>query len=1025
MNRPICIIGGGIAGIQCALDLSEAGQNIVILERGDAVGGVTAQLDKTFPTNDCSMCTMAPKLIELSRRPRVEIYTRVHVEDIEFKTDHVIVSITVNPKFVDEKKCISCGRCEHICPVFMTREADPMNTEKKAIARPSPQAVPNTYAIDPAKCLHFQFGHCKKCQEICPTGAINLEHTTVKARIRAAALVMATGARPYDPSPIEPLGYGKIPNIITNLEMEQMMRATGPTRGKILRPSDNTPPKRIAWVQCTGSRTLSPVERPFCSSTCCMSSVKEAFNVVQKCHNIVTDIFFIDLRAHQKGSERYYQQAKERGVNFISCRISELLKTRNDRINVRYREPGGRTTQTTYDLVVLSVGRTPNPMTHLYPELKKALYDEFGFISPKGEEGFRTNLPMVYACGTATSPKSIPHSIIEGSAAAGAIITDLSPKRDTIGPEAPQQMEVKHGRGHGKIGIFLCECGGNTSDSLDLSALVHDLESIEAVRHVEILSFACEKSGISRIKKAAVKKRLNGVVIAACSPLTHETVFKEALSPFVPGWAITMANIRDQLAWVHHGNDMVAHQKAIDQIRIEVVKLLNTRGYSRKPYPVTKKAMVLGGGISGMKCALELARMGIPVTLVERSGELGGNATTVQSTWRNTPLSAFTHKLKTEVESHQFITVLKKARLLEHTGRIGSFTSRIELEDGRHIIVTHGVTIVATGAKELKPQEYLYGLSQNVLTHLDLDRFMMHHHSQTHDISTSTCIAFIQCVGSREPHRPYCSRVCCTHSIKRALQLKEANSELDIVVFYRQLRTYGLKDRLLLEARAKGIKFIHYELEKKPVVKEVLTMDGDGRVGLRLKLSFWDPTLKKYSSIYPDYVILATAIVPYQEEFRELSAIIGIPLDEDGFFKEAHLKLRPVETIRSGVYLAGLCQYPKELDETMSQCYAVISRAYASILSRKHIILESPVATVDVRKCDGCGVCVQPCPFRALKIAEYVSKEEVKKVVEVEEANCTGCGICVATCPKEAMEVAGYEPSTIISQIDAILDAHD
>ena len=1018
----MCIIGGGIAGIQCALDLSEAGVRVVILEKGDAVGGVAAELDKTFPTNDCSMCTLAPKLIELSRRPQVEILTRVEIGSIVEREEGLSISITLNPRYVDEKRCVSCGRCEEVCPIFVTDPSRVLNSGKKAVSKPYPQAIPNSFVIDPASCLFFQYGTCRRCEEVCPRGAIDLDQTRVGTTIGAKAVVVATGARPFDPTPISSLGYGSIPNVITNLEMEQMMRATGPTNGRVVRPSDGESPARIAWVQCAGSRTMVPLKRPFCSSTCCMSSVKEAFNVKEKCHNIVTDIFYLDLRAHQKGSERYYQLAKEAGVNFIRCRVSNLEQAPGDRIAIRYRDERGRVDVATYDLVVLSVGRDPKgPFKTVFPE-SKGLMDEFGFIIPSGEENFRTRLPRIYACGAASAPKSIPHSIVEGSAAAGAILKEVSLIYDTAPQKRPIcQEEYPHPK---RIGVFVCRCGGNISERLDTRGLAAHVSGLKGVGYCQELDFACSEEGIKAIKEAVKDMGLNGVVVAACSPHTHEAIFGEALCPMgIERWSLSMANIRNQNAWVHEAKDPLAFKKAVDQVALEVRKLTSLRPSPLHEYPVTRRALVIGGGMSGMRCALELAALDVPVTLVERSSRLGGHAINIETTWRGTPLNEVAKAMAKEVESHPKIELILNGEVVSHTGKAGSFTSKIVIDGERSVVVTHGVTIVAIGAEEYVPKEYLYSKSSRVLTHLEFDSLLAKDRELEELVGHSGVVAFIQCVGSREPERPYCSRVCCTHTIKRALLLKERNPGLDIYVFYRQLRTFGLKESLLLDARQKGIKFVHFDREKKPIVQEVVTMEGEAPgVETSLKVTYWDSLSKREDSIYPGLLVLATAIVPDEENVRTISRVLGIPLDEDLFLKEAHLKLRPVETIQKGVFLVGLAQYPKEIDETISQCLAVVSRAYASILSQKRLILENPVAKIVLQKCDGCGVCVDPCPYRAIKTVEYVFKGEVKKIVEIEEANCTGCGICVATCPKEAVEIAGFEPDTIMNQIEALLE---
>jgi len=419
--------------------------------------------------------------------------------------------------------------------------------------------------------------------------------------------------------------------------------------------------------------------------------------------------------------------------------------------------------------------------------------------------------------------------------------------------------------------------------------------------------------------------------------------------------------------------------------------------------PINKTALVVGGGLAGMTSALGLADQGFQVHLVERKKQLGGNARKLHTTWRGGLVSNRLEAIIGKVTSHPNISIHFDSIIEKAAGVVGNFTSTLANQE----VIQHGIVVLAIGASPYRPEgEYLYNQNPNVLLSQDMDAEIM---QGTERLQNAQSVAFIQCVGSRIPERPYCNKVCCAHSVENSIKLKTLYPDLDVFILYRDMRTYGERELLYKRARELGVVFIHYRLADLPQVEE-----ADGR----LKVTVVDRVLGRPVSLMVDLLTLATAIIPHHN--APLAELYKVPLNAEGFFMEAHAKIKPVEASTEGIYLAGLCHYPKPIQESVAEALACASRA-TTVLSKDFLLMDSIISTPIDENCDGCAFCVDTCPFQAITLLEYMKEGDIKKTVEVNPIQCKGCGSCMATCPKAGIYVAGFTPEQLEAQVDAAL----
>ena len=879
---------------------------------------------------------------------------------------------------------------------------------RKPVYVPYAQAVPNTPAIDRTKCIHFKTGGCKICVEFCGVDAIDHTMQDEIIELNVGAIVLAPGFEPFDPSKFDSYSYSKYPNVITSMEMERILSASGPTGGHLVRPSDHSEPQKIAWFQCVGSRDLNRCDNSYCSSVCCMYAIKEA--VIAKEHagsDLDCAIFYMDMRTHGKDFERFYDSAREKqGVRFIRSRVHTIEPVNGgDDLSVRYITESGELVSETYNMIVLSVGLQTSPEV-------VELADRLGLEKTKGNfcktdtfNPVATSRKGIYVCGAFQGPKDIPQSVVDASAAAGAAGEILSTARNTETKTKEVVPETNVINERPRVGVFVCRCGINIAGIVDVPSVAEYAKSLPYVEYASDNLYTCSQDTQEAISQIIKQKNLNRVVVAACTPKTHEPLFQETLiNAGLNKYLFEMANIRNQDSWVHKNNPELATQKAKDLVRMAVSKVALLQPLKETELEVNQAAMVIGGGIAGMAAAKNLANQGYATHLIERSAQLGGQALNLYHTPAGEDIQQKLAELIQEVEKNKKITVHLNTMLDHVDGFVGNFTSTLACNGDKQDL-EHGIAILATGASPLKPDEYSYGQDPRILTGLELDRRFI---EKDPDLKKLNTAVFIQCVGSREPQRPYCSRVCCTHSVESAIQLKRLNPDMNVFVLYRDLRTYGEREYLYKEAREEGVIFIRYTLDHKPRVK---IKDG------KLRVAAIDQVIGRQVEIETDLLTLATAIIPNRDD--RLANFFKVPLNDDGFFVERHAKLGPSEFATDGVFLCGLAHYPKPIDESIAQGQAAASRAI-TLLARETVHTSGTIAATDPALCSQCGVCVSVCPYSAPSFVEsgpWTGRAQINPVL------CKGCGLCVASCRSGAIHLKGFDNDQIFSQIFALKEA--
>nr|NJM03481.1 CoB--CoM heterodisulfide reductase iron-sulfur subunit A family protein [Desulfobacula sp.] len=891
------------------------------------------------------------------------------------------------------------------CPGKTDDEYNEGLDKRKAIYVPYPQAVPLKYAIDPAVCLKLLKDKCGTCAKVCPAGAINYEDKEEILTLNVGSVIMAAGFKPFDPSRLDNLQYAKFPNVVTSIEFERILSAGGPSHGHIECFPDKAEPKKIAWLQCVGSRDQNKCGNSYCSSVCCMYAVKEA--MMAKDHisgEFEASIFLMDMRTYGKDFEKYYERAKDQGVRFVRSRIHTLTQDENHRLIATYVSEDGKNITEVFDMVVLSVGmETPADLAAVVKGMGIEL-NANNFVVTNSFSPVETSRKGFYVCGALQEPKDIPMAVMEASAAACDAGTSLSPARGTLTKTRTYPAETDIMGQDPRIGVFVCNCGTNIGGVVNVPEVAAYARTLPHVAFVEENMFTCSQDTQDKMKQVIEKNGLNRIVVAACTPRTHEPLFQETLKDAgLNKYLIEMANIRNQCSWVHSKEPELATAKAKDLVRIAVAKVSLMRALPQPTVGIVQKGLVIGGGVAGMTSALGLAKQGFFTVLVEKEAVLGGNALHLNQTWKGEPIAENVAGMVKEVRENPLIQVFTGATVKDTAGFIGNFKTTLSV-NGKDQTIDHGAVIIATGAKERKPAEYLYGEDDRVLTHLELDQTMAGDSAFAGSLNTAV---FIQCVGSREPERPYCSKVCCTHSVKSALKFKEVNPDMDVYVLYRDIRTYGQREEKYKEARDKGVIFVRYDLEHKPLVQ---------KEGSSLSVTVRDHVLGMDLEIETDLLVLASAIVP--EDNAALAQMFKLSLNDDRFFMEAHAKLRPVDFATDGIFLAGMAHYPKPVEESIAQAKAAASRATV-VLSKDTVTVDGVVSQVNEALCRGCGACEDACAFGA--IAVHIREDGVK-IASVQQALCKGCAACSVACPTGAAGVFHYN-NEVLTMIETALES--
>ncbi len=995
------VVGGGLGGMQAALVLAERGHRVTLVESRPAIGGLFPLLDNQFPTQSCGVCFMACEtptycpFVQCELHPNVEVLPYTKVEKVEGEAGSFRIAATQKASCVDPEKCTDCGACEQVCPVDVTRRFGDGLETRKAIFKYYPKAVGKAYVVDPDACTR-----CGKCVEVCDPDAIDLDARPVSHALEVASVVLAPGAEVFSTSTKEEFGFGRYANVFSAVRFERMLARGGPTSGQVRRLSDGQTPKSLAFIQCVGSRDVE-IGQGHCSSVCCMFSLKQALFAKSRHPELDVAIYYMDLRTFGKDYEEYLREAERAGIRFVRAIPSVVrqdLGTGN--LVLQIAGTGAEAEDVEHGMVVLASGFCENEETRALAEAFGVELAEGGFAGGSEFEPCRTNVTGVYACGAFREPKDIPETTAEAACAAALAAELLESPSAEDRPLAPTPADF---RGEEPaIGVFLCTCEGFNEKQAEFGALARAVEGLPGVSFVETVAHACSKAGMNEIRRVFSEKEPNRVVLGACSYRIVEQLYGHMLKAMgVHPGMLEVANLRE--ACLENPVEPGAAQEAARDTLVQSVRSAWYAGFAPTVREtVERTALVVGGGASGMRAALDLAALGHPVHLVEQREQLGGNLQTSRFTLKGNDPQDLLARLEKGVRESEQVQVYTGARVTTARGRVGAFRTELQTAEGP-VEILHGAVVFATGASEAKPKSYGYGDSPRVVTQKELENRLA-----DGDFSGRE-VVMIQCVESREEAegcRPWCSRVCCNHALKNALKILDAEPETQVTVLYRDLRAYGANEHAYREARDRGVLFVPFDLTKRPTVEA----GGEG-----LTVRYFDPALGAEAVDRPDWVVLSVGMAPEADGSRRLAGLYGVSLDGNGFYEEKNPKAATTDFATKGVYMAGLCHAPKHIEESLAQAGAAAGRCSALLARGSRASGEKTSYVVD-RICSRCGICVDVCPYGARSL-----DMEDTNVAVVDAVLCEACGACTMACPNKAAQQYGFAPKQFLLGLDELL----
>jgi len=1015
IDADVLIVGAGISGMQAALDTGDKGYKVVIIDKSSTIGGSMVKLDKTFPTNDCSICTAAPKMVELSRHPNIELITYAELNSLEGKKGEFKANIWKKSKYVDPDKCTGCNDCAEVCPVDVISSFDEKITTRKAIYIEFPQAVPIVYTIDHENCIG-----CGSCDRVCEPEAISFLEKSEEIEVNVGSVIVATGFEVFEPTEMRrEYGYGKYDDVITAMQFERLLSSFGPTEGKPLRLSDGKQPKTIGWIQCVGSRS-EQLGFPYCSRVCCMYATKEASIVKESHPEIDISIYYMDIRAYGKDFQQYYDHAKELGVNYIRGRPSSAYENKDKSITIKYKDTlSGEIKEDKVEMLVLSTAIIPSKDNKKLGKILGIEVDENGFFKQESllTDPIQSSKEGIFLAGCIQGPKDIPDSVSMASGAAAKAVEPIKNRKRHVGKEFPEETIVLPDD-RPSVGVFICHCGKNIAGYLDVEKVTEEVKKLPNVDYAEHVMFACSEDTCKKIRDTILhlpNTKLNRIVVAACSPRTHGGLFQDTLQEAgLNKYLFEMANIRNHCSWVHSDDWDAATNKAIDLIKAAVAKVSLLEPLTEEEFSIYPGVLVIGGGVSGMKAALALANMGIKSILLEKEKKLGGRLNQLHSMFpSDTKTEDIINPLIKKVTKNKLIRVMTDSELAEVDGFIGNYEGVIKTKDKKKK-VKFGTIIVATGFKEIDLKgEYQYGKNSNIISQTELEQ-KIKNNSFT---KAPKNVVIVNCAGAMDEKRPYCCRIGCGVAIKNAKLLHKKFPNSKIHLLYRDMRVFGKEEEEYYSnvIRDHHVTTIRYNGNKKP--KVILDKDNpkDGSITVKV----YDDILNEEFEIPADLVVL-TINTEGEVSTETLKNMLKIPADEGGFFMEAHAKIRPLDFATDGIYICGAAHYPKNLVDSIAQAEGAASRAAIPIMQEK-MTGEGVVSEVDEDLCSGCRTCELICPYSAIEVKPLPDDKD-HCVAVLNKALCKGCGACASACPSGAIDQKGFKRKQIAVMLNALLE---